>query len=301
MTAVLAVVLMIAGNSSKAMAGAWPLKKQGLYLKLSSSFFHTSKEFNHEGDRLDIFQERIIYRDTSFREFAIRAYAEYGLSDRLTLIGKLPFKILRSKRTELVGGGVLARIATLYTTGVGDFSLLGKYGLINGPWAVSVQGGVKVPLGYEEQPADDGSPLGTGDIDLEADLLLGKSLYPLPAYITARLGYRLRSDELHDQVVMQAETGYTVGRLFLKFVFEGVKSTITPPDLVGQPVVSPLPGGGGALPNIIVGDQDIFKVNPSVSFSLNRNWSLQGELIHIYAGKNTVAGSVYSVGVIFEK
>lgn len=300
-TALLTVVLFVTAGNSKIYAGAWPQKKHGIHLKLSSSYFHTTKEFNHEGDRLDIFQERIIYEDTSFREFAIRAYAEYGLTDRLTLIGKLPFKVLRSKRTELIGGGALARIATLYTNGVGDLTVLGKYGLVNGPWALSLQGGFKIPLGYEELPADDGSPLGTGDFDLEGHLLLGKSLYPLPAYLTTRIGYRWRSDELHDQVVLQAETGYTAGRFFVKFVFEGVKSTVTPPDLVGQPVVTPLPGGGGALPNIIEGDQDIFKINPSVSFSFNRKWSVQGELIHIFAGKNTVAGAAYSLGLIFEK
>ncbi len=282
-------------------AGAWPQPKHGLYVKLSSSYLATTKEFNHEGDKLDIFQERIIYRDTSFRDFSVSAYFEYGLFNRLTIVGTLPFKVLRSKRTELIGGGTLARIATLYTTGFSDLSLLGRYALWQGSFALSFQGGVKLPLGYEEKPADDGAPLGTGDIDLEGHLLLGKSLHPLPAYLTGSIGYRHRTDELHDQILLNAEAGYTAGKFLFKVTFDGLMSTITPPDIVGQPVMSPLPGGGGALPNIIVGDQDIFKISPSIIYNFTEDWGVQGEVLHIFAGKNTVAGTIYSFGIILQK
>ncbi|MFQ5650910.1 MAG: hypothetical protein ACE5IY_13290 [bacterium] len=293
-----AALLLLA---ERAGAGAWPQHKHGLYFKLSSAYLHSTQEFDHNGDRLDIFQERIIYEETSFRDFSVSTYFEYGLSDRLTIVGTLPFKVLRSRRTEIIGGGALARIATLYTIGLSDLSLLGKFALLNGSFALSLQGGLKLPLGYEEKPSDDGAPLGTGVVDFEGHLLVGKSLYPLPAYLTGSVGYRHRTNELHDQLLATAEAGYTAGRFLIKVTVDALMSTIAPPDLVGQPVVSPLPGGGGALPNIIVGDQDIFKISPSLIYRLTSKWAVQGEVLHIYAGKNTVAGTIYSIGFIFQR
>jgi len=284
-----------------AIAGAWPRKKGGIFFKLSSSYLFTTQEFNHNGDKLDIFQERIIYEDTSFRDFGVTGYLEYGLFEKLTLISNLPFKILTSKRTELIGGGALLRIATLHTLGFSDWSVQGRYSLLNGEVALSPQGGFKLPLGYEAQPEDDGAPLGSGRIDMELNLLLGKSFYPLPAYFTGGIGYNIRTGPLNDQILFTTEFGYTFGRFLVKTTVDGLISTVAPPDIVGQPVVSPLPGGGGALPNIIVGDQDLFKVSPSVIYDFAKNFSVQGEILHIFAGKNTVAGTIYSLGLIFQK
>lgn len=286
---------------SNAYAGAWTQKKHGYYLKLSVNYLHTTKEFNHEGDKLNIFQERIVYQNASFRDFNVTAYAEYGFTDKFTAIASVPFKILRSKRTELVGGGLLARIATIYTLGVSDLTLLGRYKLLDRGMVLSLQGGVKLPLLYDESPADDGAPLGTGHVDLEGQLLVGKSLYPLPVYLTTGVGYRKRTGDIHDQVFSSAEAGYTFGKLLIKVTWDGLWSTVTPPDIVGAPVTTPLPGGGGALPNVIVGDQNIFKISPAIILNLSKRLSVQGDVLHIYGGKDTVAGTIFSFGVILQK
>ncbi len=294
---VAALCLMV----SEARAGAWVQSRHGYYFKLSANYLFTTREFNHEGERLDIFQERLVYKNSSFQDFNITAYLEYGLFERLTLVANVPFKVLRSKRTEIVGAGLLARIVTNYTLGFSDLAVSGRYALVDGALALSVQGGIKAPLGYDKAPADDGPPLGTGKIDLEGHLLIGKSLYPLPAYITASVGYRRRTGPLADQVLFTGEVGYAVGNFLFKIGYDGLKSTVAPPDIVGQPVTTPLPGGGGALPNIIVGDQDIFKISPSVIYNATDAFALQAELLHIYAGKNTVAGTIYSFGLVLKK
>ncbi len=287
--------------SQVAFAGAWTQKKKGYFLKLSVNYLFTTKEFNHEGKKLDIFQERIIYEDTSFRDVNITAYFEYGLFENLTLVANLPFKILTSKRTEIIGGGLLARIVTIHTEGFSDLSISGRYRLLSKPVFLSFQGGFKIPLAYNAAPADDGAPLGTGKLDYEGQLLAGKSLYPLPLYFTAGIGYRKRTGAFHDQVFYATELGYTLGKVLFKATFDGLKSTVAPPDIVGQPVVTPLPGGGGALPNIIVGDQDIFKFSPSIIYHFSERFALQGEILHVFAGKNTVAGTTVSLGVILSK
>ena len=132
-------------------------------------------------------------------------------------------------------------------------------------------------------------------------MLIGKSLFPFPAYLTGGVGYRRRSGPLQDQILFTAEGGYSFGSVLVKVTFDGLKSTIAPPDIVGQPVTTPLPGGGGAFPNIIQGDQDIFKINPSIIVNLTKQIAMQGEFLHVYAGKNTVSGTSYSLGLIYTK
>lgn len=277
-------------------AGAWPQKKSGYFLKWSVNYLFTTREFNHEGRKLAIFQERLVYKNTSFRDVNLAFYGEYGLTSRLTWVASLAAKVLTSKRTELIGGGLLERDVTVSTAGVADLFAGLRYGLRLQPVVLSVQSAIKLPLGYERRPENDGPPLGTGDVDVEWQLLVGRSLFPV--YLTGGIGYRYRSGPLHDEWFFSLEAGAALGPCTVKLTVDGLKNTVPPPDIVGQPITTPLPGGGGTLPNIIIGDQDIFKISPSVIVRWREGWAFQVEALHIFAGKNTISGTIYSLGLV---
>lgn len=297
----LVVLFVLVGFCNQIYAGAWVQRKSGAYFKLSVNYLFATKEFNHLGERLDIFQERVVYRDASFRDLNVTAYLEYGVFERLTVVANLQAKALTSERTEIIGGGAASRRVVVTTSGLSDLTLSFRYALWQSSEVVSVQAGIKLPLGYDRAPADDGPPLGTAHVDLEGFLLLGKSFHPVPVYASAGIGYRRRTGALHDQVLYSAEAGVSSGRFLFRVAVDGLQSTVTPPDIVGQPVVTPLPGGGGALPNIIVGDQNILKLSPAISYRLGPGLAVQGEVLHILAGKNTVAGSIFSLGVVLTR
>ncbi len=203
------------------VSGAWVQKKHGFYFKLSGNYFLATKEFNHEGRRLKIFQERIIYENTSFRDLNVTAYLEYGVFERLTLIANLPLKNLTSKRTEIIGGGAVARHVTIHTQGLADLEFSGRYAILDRPFVLSYQAGIKILLGHEADSSDDGPPLGTGNADFVKPILIGTSLFPLPVYLTASVGYRRRTGPLQDQILFTAEGGYSFGRALLKVTFDG--------------------------------------------------------------------------------
>lgn len=286
---------------SSSFAGAWPQKRGGYYFKISANYFYTNKEYNYLGDKLPIFAERIGFENASFQDFNLTAYAEYGMTDRLTMIANLPFKVLNSKRDKYLSQDILASKESLFTTGLADLALFGRYALITNPVALSLQGGVKLPLGYEKRPNNDGAPLGTGDLDYEGQILFGASLYPGPIYFTSGIGYRIRTGPLHDEIVYSAEIGYTKNRFLFKINLDGIQNTSTPPDFIGMPVVTPLPGGGGVVPSVIVGDQHILKISPSIIFNFKDHLAIQGELLHVISGKNTVSGSILSLALIISK
>jgi hypothetical protein len=294
-----ALTLFLVGLlAGRCAAGAWGQKEGSYFLKVGSSYFSTTEEFNHLGDRLQILEEQTAFEDASFRDTNLNLYLEYGLTSNATFVGTLPFKGLRSEREVLFGGGIESNREVVNTVGFGDITLSVRRKLLSDPLALSVQAGVKLPLGYARRPANDGPPLGSAKPDGEIHLLAGRSLWPLPSYVTGSAGFRRRGGSLHDELVYGMEAGYTVGPVLVKIALDGVRNRSTPPDIAGQTVVTPLPGGGGVLPNLVVGDQHITKLNPGIIYSLSPGRAVQAELLHVLAGTNTLSGTVFSVGLI---
>jgi len=222
-------------------------------------------------------------------------YSEYGLTDYFTFIGELPFKSLTTKRTvaSFYGGDEIA-----ITSGFADLGLYGKLAIFDNPLALSLQAGTRIPLGYSKEPQNNGPRLGSAEMSYEGHILLGSSFYPLPMYFSGSVGYRHRSGELNDEVIFTAEIGYTLGPIFIKTYVEALRNVTTPPDIYGQPIVTPLPGGGGVLPNIIIGDQHLTKVIPSITINLGNIVGIQFEVIESITGRNALNGTTYSIGLL---
>ncbi len=285
--------------------GAWTQKKSKFFLKMSGHYLYSTSEFNHNANNAPIFAERPGFENASFQDFSLTTYFEYGISDRLTLISTLPAKFLNSRWDRFIefrdenGNPAKESIPeSPANSGFADLSIAGRYLLLDRAVVLSLQGGFKLPLFYDARPDNSGSPLGTSDIDLEALFLIGKSLQSHPLYVTGGIGYRHRTGPLHDELLFNAEIGYQLKRFLIKLNLDGIRNTTTPPDLAGITVVTPLPGGGGVVPSVVVGDQHILKISPAIIFDVSRKLAIQAEVMHIFAGTNTVNGSIYSLGVI---
>jgi len=98
---------------------------------------------------------------------------------------------------------------------------------------------------------------------------------------------------------MFVESGFTGEKFFAKVRFDGIQNTETPPDIAGFTVQTPFPGG--VLNQVIVGDQDVFKFTAQVNYDVWGNWAVTGEVLHVPAGKNTVYGTTYILGLIAER
>lgn len=280
---------------SEAEAQAWVLPADGYYLKFSASYLATDEEFDAQGNRREMFADDPLRSGGSFREISVTAYAEYGLRPWLTAVARLPFKVVTS--TETVSGqpGFPSVRSEPTNGGFGDVLVSIRTPIIRRPFAMSFQGGTKLPLGYEQEPDNGGPSLGTGDVDVEGHIAIGFSLYPLPAYIGAGAGYRIRGGPLNDELLYDAEAGYTLGRLFLKVRIDGLKNTVG---------VSADPGPQaelGTVADIVVGDQDIWKLNTEMAYALNGRIQINTEIFHTLAGRATVAGTTVSLGLVMTR
>lgn len=291
-----ALLFLLLATCSRVQAGAWTQPAGGYYLKLAPAFLRTSEEFDYRGRRQPIAAEEFATADAVFTDFSLSAYLEYGLRQHLTLIAQFPFRALRTERQLLIGGGLARQQERLHTFGIGDLTLALRHALRPGPLVISLQTGLKLPSRYARQPT--GPPLGTGEVDGEFHLQAGRSLYPLPAYFSASLGYRRRGGPLHDEWLYAAELGWTAGILQARLAVDGIRNTATPPDIAGRPVVTPLPGGGGTVPELIAGDQHVTKLSATLACSVRPGRILQAELLRPAAGTNALGGTTWVLGLV---
>lgn len=293
------LILALLSMSGAARAGAWVQKKHGYYLKIGANYLNTGDEYDHLGNRKSILQDLEVFENTSYQEFALFSYFEYGLTDNFTVVADAPFKVARSSRTEVSNYFVNGRRDTSFTTvGPGDLKLAGRLALFRTPAVVSLQSGVKIPLGYSTSKDKEGPTLGTGDVDFEGQLLVGQSFHPFPLYFTGGIGYRYRTGVLHDEVFYSIELGVTGRRANFKLSYDGLQNTSTPQDIYGGTIILPLPGGGGAVPLRLFGDQNLSKLNAALLYKLNDRLALDGQVFQMLTGKNIVAGTTFSLGVV---
>jgi len=184
-------------------AGAWAQAKGHYYTKLT--FIYSSADGLYGTNFAAKFDDRALY-----------FYGEYGLFDRTSIILSAPtFKQSINDANQVRGT----------TTGflAGDVEAQAKYQFLDKPIVASGLIGVKLPAIYDEITFP---PLGNGKMDLDAKLLLGASLYPIPIYMTGDIGYRKRGGDFVDEIQFGFEAGYTLfNKYLLRVLTNGIRST----------------------------------------------------------------------------
>ena len=259
--------------ASQANAGAWTQKKGDYYAKVSGGYLNTTQDINAEGDKVDKDGEGRL------RDLNCSAYVEYGITDQLTLVGTAPYKNMKDTRTFQTGTALERR------WGFGDVELRMRRLLWNKDFVASVAAGAKVPTWFEDDESTR-VPLSSKKMDWDARVLLGKSLYPVPGYVTGELGYRLRGGTFSNEWFYTLEAGITVDRVLIKGFISGIRTlgNCEPGDEVG-----------------LIGDQNVLKISPGIIYKLNSRVELSADLIHIASGCNTTAGNTFFVGVALKR
>ncbi|MEO0423596.1 MAG: autotransporter outer membrane beta-barrel domain-containing protein [Pseudomonadota bacterium] len=245
-------------------AGAWTLPKGEGYNKIAFNYFEATDTFGPGAEGFE-----------RFSDLTLNYYAEYGLHDKLTLIGQLP---VRWSENETVTGST-------DNFGIGDVDLGLRYNLVNSDWVVSTQLLYKLPFLYNEDAA---LPLGNGQSDLEGRIQIGKSLHPF-GYFGVEAAYRYRADDPSDEFRYLVEYGFDASdNVYLRAkldVIEALQSTN----------VEFVDGGNPNFPNAF----DLGRVEASIGYKVNDRHSVEFTYTNSIFGDNILDGDTFQVGYVF--
>lgn len=258
------VLLIILFIQNSTFGGAWAQAKGHYYTKLT---FIYSKADGLYG----------INFPAKFDDHALYFYGEYGIFDRTSFILSTPMFKHSVNEANSVRGKTTGYLA-------GDFESQIKYQFLNKPIVASALIGTKIPAVYD---VVDFPPLGNGETDYDVKLLLGASLYPIPAYLTGDIGYRLRGGDFEDEIQFNFEAGYTFFEKYLvRGVTTGIKSTS-------------MDAGQSELLNFPLSQEQI-RVGGGIIYKLNQKIEFDATYLKTISGNNIPKANELFIGVAFK-
>lgn len=275
----LATVLFLAfaANLSSVYADGWTQRKGHGYYKLSFRYVSATSFYEPNGTQIDI---------PTLRDYTVSFYGEYGLTDRLSLFGYVPFfeRITLNEQVGRESGFVFFEGDDI--TNVADPDIGVRYGLIQGGSTVlSASLRFGVPLGQDEQP--NGLLTGDGELNQWAALEVGHSFWPIPAYAIATAGFNNRVNGFSDEFIYSLEGGYTFGSAVTVIGrLRGVESLKNGDDRIR--------GGSNGL---YANNQRYLAIGAEMIYTSPQSYGISFTLDGAAFGENVLAAPAFTLGV----
>ena len=262
--------------SATATAGAWAQDDRGIYAKLAGSFEFANEQYKESGETFQLLSED---DPGSFRTYNSNLYVEFGLLPKLTAIASGSFKSLT----------VDSEAVRATTTGLSDLQFGLKLQFLDKPLVLSAMLTGGFPMGYTVTHPDPRTPaLGNGVPTGEASLLIGKSLYPIPIYVSGSAGFRIRGDRSDGpnyppEVPLFFEVGYGPTDWLWARGVVSANWGLGNPEAIDTVSFSPA-------------TQRYVKVGPSVIFNIAGTYQVNVDYLYAPWGVNTLRSHQVSVG-----
>ncbi|MEL6338426.1 MAG: hypothetical protein AAFP04_02845 [Myxococcota bacterium] len=277
----LAIVLVGVELPGIAHAGAWTQQDGGGYLKLSTRIVRADSFYNPEGNSIDV---------ATLGDTAFSLYAEYGLFDRLTLVGNLPVRRLTLNRQEGELTGVELFPGDSSTT-LGDGELGARIALARwGSSVFSTQVTVGIPVGDTDQ--ENGLVTGDGEADVRAELLLGHSFSRVPIYVSASTGYAQRFEGFSNEFRYGLEAGYRFGDWGLLVLrANGIESLKNIETAVGAEIEA----------NLFANNASFLAIGPEFSFAFGGGFGASIAAEGVVFGENVFDAPAFTFGLTWSR
>lgn len=266
-------ISMVLLNTTTLFAGAWTMEKGKSYHRLAANYYLSEDEYDHNGN------SRSMAWDGEFTDFNLSYYAEYGVTDKLTVLTSLYYKVIEKEDNYF----------EYDTYGMGDMDLGLRLLLHSGDIGVfSVQGLLKIPEFYDE---DDDLPLGNGQYDYEFRFMYGRSLWPwIPGYMNLEAAYRFRAEDPADEFRYLVEAGSDLGKNFyfrakLDAII-GIGNGNDGTDAFGNPT------------NTL--EYDLAKIDMTIGYQMTRRFGIELGYAPAVWGESTAKGETWTLAITFQ-
>jgi len=281
------VLVLVAVLVQTSAGGSWPRKAGSGYLQLGFSTIGYDKVYDDAAVKVPA--------PGTARDNVLQLYAEYGLTSEITLGVAIPFGFISVKDYFAVlpplSSQAVAAPQDISTSGLGDLTLSAQLSVLR--WGGSVlSAGVLFGLPTGDTTDTDGLWLGDGEFNVAPRLLYGLSLSPLPAYLSADLGYNIRGAGYSDEVFGNLEAGYAFlqNRLWAIVRLSVQKSTRQEPS-------REIPAARLGLYN---NNREFVAITPKLLYKLGGGLGLVVSYATATSGRNVAGGAVVAGSVFYE-
>ncbi len=205
---------------------AWTKEKNAGYFQLQ---YNTIPEYD---EIYGISKDNSLFPERLQTEMGINLYGEFGITDKITLIGHIPVKIHKSGDINpkvflptVDIDGPFTESGTL--TALGNIEIGGRYNLYNSTYVVSGQ--LNVELNTSTFDSDLGLRTGYDAYAFTPTINVGRGWSK--SYIQAFTGFTLRTNDYHQSFKFGVEYGYKVLPKLWAIGFIDVLHTVDDADL----------------------------------------------------------------------
>lgn len=258
--------------------GGWVFEKNRGYFKVSQNMIRSGYFFDKEGEVVDI---------PTVSLYTSSLYFEYGLADRINIIGYVPF-FVRSTLNEVKFNQSGNTIPGDAINSFGDTDLQIKYGIIKNKGVVASASLLfGLPLGSSEVSKDRILQTGDGEFNQMIRLDVSHSLYPKPLYISGYIGFNNRTQGFSDEIRWGGEIGWTPGKFIVIMKVDSRNSLYNG--------LSEESSANGIFANNI----EYFSYTPEVNYKLNDQFGFSAAAGLALSGKRILAAPNFSLGGFF--
>jgi len=273
---IILVSLTVLSHSSWA-GGGWPAKRGGGYFKLSEYFIRSGSYYAPNGEVIDIATAGI---------YITSLYGEYGITDKFTIIGYVPFFSRATLNRQVDRNGMLiAEGDAVNSFGDTDISL--KYGLItNKPIVMSASLTFGLPLGNNMGGETGVLQTGDGEFNTMLTLEASKGIDGGKGWVNTLLAFNNRSNNFSDELRWGVEVGHRFGSKWIGGLkFYSVNSLNNGSDLE-------TPANGIFSNNI-----EYLAITPELNYNIRDNFGLSASVGFAASGKRVLASPSFSLGL----
>jgi len=278
---IIAVLTILFSLTTAASAGGgWPQKKGKGYFKLSEWWIISNQHYTNTGQ---------IDPNVTSGIFNTSAYFEYGITDRLTVTGYVPFfsRSYNNNIISLTSGETLFEGESINSFGDTDLGL--QYGLTQGKINTSLSLVFGIPFGNSAGGSQGNLQTGDGEFNqmLRLDAGIGFKLAGQNAYANTYVAYNNRTQGFADEYRFGVESGVNLlnNKLLALVRVFGVLSAHN---------------GNTTLDtgtSIFANNAEHISISPELNYNIGQDWGVSASVSTAVYGRLIFASPSYSVGV----
>ena len=285
----LVVAALIILLAEAGLGGAWPRKARSAYLQVGFSTIGYEKVYDASSAKVPA--------PGTVRDNVLQLSAEYGLTDRLTVGVAVPFGFLSARDyvNPFLRTGTAPMVpsppAEVSASGIGDLVATAQMELLRQGGSV-LSAGLLFGFPTGDTTNTDGLWLGDGEFNVAPRILYGLSLYPLPMYLSADLGYNIRGQGYSDEIFGALEAGYGLfeSRLYAIVQLSVQKSTNTEPS-------RDIPAARLGFYN---NNREFVAITPKILYKFESGLGVVLSYATATSGRNVAGGAVLAGSVFYE-